>query len=244
MSTSSPVAAASRRSPPASPPSSAAAPGRQKAPRPQPSRRRVAPADDAPALDGLPLNIVLLGKGNTVSAAGLAEQALAGAGGYKVHEDWGSTPAAIDSALTAAGGACRCGAALGLAQRGPASSTRQWRRSTAAASTPSTSKAPAVAMRPTSCRSRGCRTSSRFDQPDAAAHRQHRRRAPRHVDGLSPPEPGGARDLAFAESRIRGTTIAAEDILHDMGHYPSRRRTPRRWAVSARSSARGRSHTS
>ena len=46
--------------------------------------------------------MLLLGKGNTVSAEGLAEQALAGAGGYKVHEDWGSTPAAIDAALRAA----------------------------------------------------------------------------------------------------------------------------------------------
>ena len=43
-----------------------------------------------------------MGKGNTVSAEGLAEQALAGAAAYKVHEDWGSTPAAIDAALRAA----------------------------------------------------------------------------------------------------------------------------------------------
>ncbi|HSI26673.1 MAG TPA: urease subunit alpha, partial [Aeromicrobium sp.] len=54
------------------------------------------------ALDSVPLNVLLMGKGNTVSAAALAEQALAGAGGYKVHEDWGSTPAAIDAALRAA----------------------------------------------------------------------------------------------------------------------------------------------
>ncbi|NTW42416.1 MAG: urease subunit alpha, partial [Cellulomonadaceae bacterium] len=54
------------------------------------------------SLDHLPVNILLLGKGNTVSAAALAEQALAGAGGFKVHEDWGSTPAAIDAALRAA----------------------------------------------------------------------------------------------------------------------------------------------
>ena len=54
------------------------------------------------ALDGVPLNVLLLGKGNTVSAEALREQALAGAAGYKVHEDWGSTPAAIDAALKAA----------------------------------------------------------------------------------------------------------------------------------------------
>ena len=52
------------------------------------------------ALDSFPVNLLLLGKGNTVSAAAFEEQALAGAGGYKVHEDWGSTPAAIDAALT------------------------------------------------------------------------------------------------------------------------------------------------
>src|SRR5690606_20170581 len=54
------------------------------------------------ALDRLPVNVLLLGKGNTVSAEGLREQALGGAAGYKVHEDWGSTPAAIDAALRAA----------------------------------------------------------------------------------------------------------------------------------------------
>ena len=54
------------------------------------------------ALDEFPVNLLLLGKGNTVSAAAFEEQALAGAGGYKVHEDWGSTPAAIDAALQGA----------------------------------------------------------------------------------------------------------------------------------------------
>ena len=43
------------------------------------------------SIDPYPINLLLLGKGNTVSMEGLAEQALAGAGGYKVHEDWGST---------------------------------------------------------------------------------------------------------------------------------------------------------
>ena len=54
------------------------------------------------ALDDLPLNVLLLAKGNTVSVEGLAEQARAGAAGYKVHEDWGSTPAAIDAARPSA----------------------------------------------------------------------------------------------------------------------------------------------
>src|SRR3984957_15005292 len=54
------------------------------------------------ALDGYPVNVLLLGKGNTVSAEGLAEQVMAGAGGFKLHEDWGSTPGAIDACLRAA----------------------------------------------------------------------------------------------------------------------------------------------
>ncbi|MSX94635.1 MAG: urease subunit alpha, partial [Actinobacteria bacterium] len=54
------------------------------------------------AMDGMPVNVVLLGKGNTVSLDGLHEQVLAGAGGFKLHEDWGTTPAAIDACLTVA----------------------------------------------------------------------------------------------------------------------------------------------
>ena len=54
------------------------------------------------SLDRLPVNVLLLGKGSTVSQDALREQALAGAAGYKIHEDWGATPAAIDAALTAA----------------------------------------------------------------------------------------------------------------------------------------------
>src|SRR5207237_7408357 len=54
------------------------------------------------ALDDLPVNVLLLGKGNTVSAEALWEQLRAGAGGFKLHEDWGSTPAAIDACLQVA----------------------------------------------------------------------------------------------------------------------------------------------
>ena len=52
------------------------------------------------ALDGWPLNIALLGKGNTVSAESMWEQLRGGAAGFKLHEDWGTTPAAIDACLT------------------------------------------------------------------------------------------------------------------------------------------------
>ena len=48
------------------------------------------------------MNIALLGKGNTVSAESMWEQLRGGASGFKLHEDWGSTPAAIDACLTVA----------------------------------------------------------------------------------------------------------------------------------------------
>ena len=51
------------------------------------------------ATDDWPMNILLLGKGNTVSEPALWEQLRAGAAGFKLHEDWGSTPAAIDACL-------------------------------------------------------------------------------------------------------------------------------------------------
>ncbi|HKX82499.1 MAG TPA: urease subunit alpha, partial [Nitrososphaera sp.] len=54
------------------------------------------------ALDELPLNFGLLGKGNDALAPGLLEQIAAGACGLKLHEDWGTTPATIDSALRVA----------------------------------------------------------------------------------------------------------------------------------------------
>jgi urease subunit alpha len=54
------------------------------------------------SLDDHPVNVALLGKGNTVSAEALWEQLRAGAAGFKLHEDWGTTPAAIDACLTVA----------------------------------------------------------------------------------------------------------------------------------------------
>lgn len=52
------------------------------------------------ALDGLPMNFGLFGKGNSSSEEALVEQIEAGALGLKLHEDWGTTPSAIDSCLT------------------------------------------------------------------------------------------------------------------------------------------------
>ncbi len=54
------------------------------------------------AIEGLPINFGLLGKGNSSGRAPLVEQVLGGATGFKIHEDWGSTPAAIRRALDVA----------------------------------------------------------------------------------------------------------------------------------------------
>ncbi|EUA88804.1 urease alpha-subunit, N-terminal domain protein [Mycobacterium ulcerans str. Harvey] len=54
------------------------------------------------ALDSWPVNIALPGKGNTVNPDALWEQLRGGASGFKLHEDWGKSPAAIDACLTVA----------------------------------------------------------------------------------------------------------------------------------------------
>jgi urease subunit alpha len=170
------------------------------------------------ALDPLPLNIFLMGKGNTVSAAGLAEQALAGVGGYKVHEDWGSTPAAIDASLKAADEF-----GLQVALHSDSLNEAGYLESTVAAI--------------------GGRSIHAFHAEGAGGgHAPDILRIaslPYVIPGSTNPtlphtvntvaehldmlmvchhlNPRVPEDLAFAESRIRATTIAAEDILHDMG---------------------------
>lgn len=54
------------------------------------------------ATDNIPVNFIFTGRGNTSSPEGLKEQILAGAGGLKLHEDWGTTPTAIDTCMTMA----------------------------------------------------------------------------------------------------------------------------------------------
>lgn len=170
------------------------------------------------AIDDVPVNVVLLGKGNTVSAEGLAEQALSGAGGYKVHEDWGSTPAAIDAALTAAD---RWG--LQVALHSDSLNESGYVDSTIAA------------MQGRSIHAFHVEGAGGGHAPDilsiaALPHVLPGSTNPtlphtmntvaEHLDMLMVCHhlnPAVPEDLAFAESRIRATTIAAEDILHDLG---------------------------
>ncbi|NIZ91612.1 urease subunit alpha [Kineococcus rubinsiae] len=170
------------------------------------------------ALDDLPVNLLLLGKGNTVSAAGLAEQALAGAGGYKVHEDWGSTPAAIDAALRAAGefGLQVALHSDSLNESGYVDSTIAaiGGRSIHAFHTEGAGGGHAPDIITVAGLPNVVPGSTNPTLPHTV------NTVPEHLDmlmvchHLNPTVP---EDLAFAESRIRATTIAAEDVLHDLG---------------------------
>ncbi|GAA2157593.1 urease subunit alpha [Pedococcus bigeumensis] len=169
-------------------------------------------------LDHLPVNLLLMGKGNTVSAAGLREQALGGAAAYKVHEDWGSTPAAIDAALRAAD-------ELGLQVTLHSDSLNE------AGFVESTLRA----IDGRSIHAFHTEGAGGGHAPDIITIAGHANVLPgstnptlphtvntvaEHLDMLMVCHhlnPSVPEDLAFAESRIRATTIAAEDILHDLG---------------------------
>ncbi len=170
------------------------------------------------ALDPWPLNIVLLGKGNTTSIDGLWEQLRAGAGGFKLHEDWGSTPAAIDACLTVADAA-----GVQVALHSDTLNEAGFVESTLAA----------IAGRGIHAyHTEGAGGGHAPDIITVAAHanvlpsstnptRPHTvNTIDEHLDMLMVCHhlnPAVAEDLAFAESRIRPSTIAAEDVLHDMG---------------------------
>lgn len=170
------------------------------------------------SLDALPVNFLLLGKGNTVSAAAFREQALAGAAGYKVHEDWGSTPAAIDAALRAADEF-----GLQVALHSDSLNESGFVESTISAIAGRSIHAFHVegaggGHAPDILRIASLPHIIPGSTNPTLPHTVNT--VAEHLDmlmvchHLNPTVP---EDLAFAESRIRATTIAAEDILHDMG---------------------------
>ncbi|MEV6280098.1 urease subunit alpha [Nocardia sp. NPDC051832] len=170
------------------------------------------------ALDGWPMNIVLLGKGNTVSADSMWEQLRGGAAGFKLHEDWGSTPAAIDACLRVADAS---GVQVALhsdtlneagfvedtlgAIAGRGIHAYHTEGAGGGHAPDIITVASYLNVLPSSTNPTRPHTVNTLDE---------------HLDMLmvchhlsaSIPE-----DLAFAESRIRPSTIAAEDLLHDMG---------------------------
>ncbi|WP_092617300.1 urease subunit alpha [Jiangella sp. DSM 45060] len=170
------------------------------------------------ALDDVPLNVLLLGKGNTVSDDGLAEQVLAGAAGFKVHEDWGSTPAAIDAALRAADAW-----GVQVALHSDSLNEAGFVDSTIAAIDGRSIHAFHVegaggGHAPDILTLAGLPHVIPGSTNPTLPHTVNT--VAEHLDMLMVCHhlnPAIPEDLAFAESRIRATTIAAEDVLHDIG---------------------------
>jgi len=172
------------------------------------------------ALDAFPMNIGLLGKGNASAQAPLMEQVRAGAIGLKLHEDWGSTPAAIDTCLTVADDMDVQVAIHSdtLNEAGFVEDTfRAFKgrcihtfhtEGAGGGHAPDIIRAAGMPnVLPASTNPTMPFTVNTVDE---------------HLDMLMVChhlDPAIAEDVAFAESRIRRETIAAEDVLHDMGAF-------------------------
>ncbi|GBG38920.1 urease subunit alpha [Mycobacterium montefiorense] len=170
------------------------------------------------ALDGWPVNFGLLGKGNTVNSEALWEQLRGGASGFKLHEDWGSTPAAIDACLTVADAA---GVQVALHtdtlnEMGFVEDTLAAiaGRSIHAYHTEGAGGGHAPDIIRVAGQPNVLPSSTNPTRPHTVNTLDE------HLDmlmvchHLNPQVP---EDLAFAESRIRPSTMAAEDLLHDIG---------------------------
>jgi urease subunit alpha len=170
------------------------------------------------ATDAFPLNFGFLGKGNSSKPEGLAEQVEAGALGFKLHEDWGTTPATIDNCLTIADKydvqVCIHTDTLnesGFVENSVASFKGRTIHSyhtegAGGGHAPDIIKIcgePNVI--PSSTNPTRPFTVNTIDEHLDMLLVCH------HLDKNIP------EDVAFAESRIRPETIAAEDILHDLG---------------------------
>jgi urease len=170
------------------------------------------------AADELPVNLGITGKGNDASSVGLIEQVEAGVCGLKLHEDWGSTPAAIDSCLSV----CDAYDVQCLIH------TDTLNESGFVETTVAAFKNRTIHTYHTEGAGGG-------HAPDIISVVEHANVLPsstnptrpytgntldEHLDmlmvchHLSKQIP---EDVAFAESRIRAETIAAEDVLHDLG---------------------------
>ncbi|MGV0717659.1 urease subunit alpha [Mycolicibacterium sp. XJ662] len=170
------------------------------------------------SLDSWPLNFALLGKGNTVSAEAMWEQLRGGASGFKLHEDWGSTPAAIDACLTVADAA---GVQVALHSdtlneagfvEGTIGAING--RSIHAYHTEGAGGGHAPDIITVAAQPHVLPSSTNPTRPHTVNTLDE------HLDMLMVCHhlnPAVPEDLAFAESRIRPSTMAAEDLLHDIG---------------------------
>jgi urease subunit alpha len=172
------------------------------------------------ALDALPMNFGLLGKGNASLPAELEEQVRAGAMGLKLHEDWGTTPAAIDCCL-------------GVADRFDvqvAIHTDTLNESGFVEDTIAAFKGRTIHTYHTEGAGGGhapdiikaCGLPNVLPSSTNPTRPYTVNTIDEHLDMLMVChhlDPGIPEDVAFAESRIRRETIAAEDILHDLGAF-------------------------
>ena len=172
------------------------------------------------AVDGLAMNIGLLGKGNASLPTALEQQIISGAIGLKLHEDWGTTPAAIDNCLSVAD---RFDVAVAihtdtLNESGFVEQTlaafRDRTIHTYHTEGAGGGHAPDII--------RACGYANVLPSSTNPTRPYTVNTIAEHLDMLMVChhlDPAIAEDVAFAESRIRRETIAAEDILHDLGAF-------------------------
>ena len=172
------------------------------------------------ASEALPMNLGYLGKGNASLPAALEEQIAAGAMGLKLHEDWGTTPAAIDNCLTVAD---RFDVQVAI-------HTDTLNESGFVEHTLAAMKGRTIHTYHTEGAGGGhapdiikaCGHSNVLPSSTNPTRPYTINTIDEHLDMLMVChhlDPGIAEDVAFAESRIRRETIAAEDILHDLGAF-------------------------
>jgi len=172
------------------------------------------------AVEDLPMNIGFLGKGNASLPLPLEEQVAAGATGLKLHEDWGTTPAAIDNCLT-------------VAEKEDiqvAIHTDTLNESGFVEDTLAAFKGRAIHTYHTEGAGGGhapdiikaCGEDYVLPSSTNPTRPYTVNTIDEHLDMLMVChhlDPNIPEDVAFAESRIRKETIAAEDILHDLGAF-------------------------
>ena len=170
------------------------------------------------AADAFPMNLGFLGKGNASLPAPLVEQVRAGAIGLKLHEDWGTTPAAIDNCLAVAE---KMDVQVAI-------HTDTLNESGFVEATIAAFKGRTIHTYHTEGAGGGhapdiiriCGESNVLPSSTNPTRPYTVNTIAEHLDMLMVChhlDPAIAEDVAFAESRIRKETIAAEDILHDLG---------------------------
>jgi urease subunit alpha len=170
--------------------------------------------------DAFPMNLGFLGKGNASRPDALREQIAAGACGLKLHEDWGTTPAAIDCCLAVAD---EMDVQVGL-------HTDTLNESGFVESTIAAFQGRTIHAFHTEGAGGGhapdiirlCGEANVLPSSTNPTRPFTRNTLDEHLDMLMVChhlDPKIPEDVAFAESRIRKETIAAEDILHDLGAF-------------------------